>query len=77
MLCLVVLCYVWIASLDPGSSRDFAVHRIILGANIYGIENINHNIDLLPSTGFTLMVMPLKLTGGSGAPARVTAVVAR
>ena len=64
-----------IASLDPGSSKDFQIHKILLGANIYGIENINENINNLPRAGFTLMVMPLKFTGGSGSPARVVAVV--
>lgn len=54
---------------------DFVAHRILLAAGIYGIENINSNIDLLPRTGFTLLVMPFKLAGGSGAPARVVATV--
>lgn len=64
-----------LASLDPGNSADFIAHRILLGAGIYGIENINGNIDLLPRSGFTLLVMPLKLAGGSGAPARVVATI--
>ena len=68
--------FIFVASLDPGCSKDFAVHRILLGAGIYGIENVNENISLLPRTGFTLLVMPIKLVGGSGAPARVTAVLA-
>eukprot|EP00598_Pedospumella_elongata_P003373 CAMPEP_0184979534 /NCGR_PEP_ID=MMETSP1098-20130426/9790_1 /TAXON_ID=89044 /ORGANISM="Spumella elongata, Strain CCAP 955/1" /LENGTH=255 /DNA_ID=CAMNT_0027502855 /DNA_START=25 /DNA_END=792 /DNA_ORIENTATION=- len=63
------------ASLDPGNSTDFIAHRILLGAGIYGIENVNNNIDLLPPSGFTLIVMPMKLTGGSGAPARVVATL--
>jgi kynurenine formamidase len=62
-----------LASLDAGYSRDFIAHQIILGAGIYGIENVNGNIDLLPTTGATLVVMPMKITGGSGAPARVVA----
>jgi len=49
-------------------------HRILLGAGIYGIENLNGNVSQLPLQGFTLMVMPIKLSGGSGAPARVIAV---
>lgn len=65
-----------VASLDPGCSKDFTVHRILLGAGVYGIENVNDNIRHLPRTGFTLLVMPIKLVGGSGAPARVTAVIA-
>jgi kynurenine formamidase len=47
----------------------------LLGAGIYGIENVNGNIDQLPATGCTLVVMPMKIAGGSGAPARVTALL--
>lgn len=64
-----------IASLDTGNSTDFIAHRILLGAGIYGIENLNGNIDLVPSAGSTLIVMPMKLAGGSGAPARVVATI--
>lgn len=51
------------ASLDPGSSKDFIAHRILLGAGIYGIENLNSSLDLLPAVGCTLFVMPMKVTG--------------
>jgi kynurenine formamidase len=51
------------------------VHCILLGAGIYGIENLNGNIDQLPASGFTLIVMPMKIGGGSGAPARVVATI--
>jgi kynurenine formamidase len=61
------------ASLDTGASRDFIAHQILLGNGIYGIENINGSIEMLPNIGATLMVMPMKVTGGSGAPARVVA----
>ena len=63
------------ASLDPGYSKDFACHRILLGAGIFGIENINDNIALLPAQGATLLVLPMKIVGGSGAPARVVAMI--
>lgn len=63
------------ASLDPGSgSNDFWAHRTILGANIYGIENIA-NLDLLPTTGARLVVAPMKIAGGSGGPTRLLAFV--
>eukprot|EP01126_Amoeba_proteus_P065892 TRINITY_DN9443_c0_g1_i2.p1 TRINITY_DN9443_c0_g1~~TRINITY_DN9443_c0_g1_i2.p1 ORF type:complete len:174 (-),score=33.13 TRINITY_DN9443_c0_g1_i2:273-794(-) len=62
------------ASLDPGSSANFMVHRILLQAGIYGIENINANINDVPISGSSLVVMPTKITGGSGAPARVVCV---
>lgn len=65
------------ASLDPGYCKDFTTHRILLGAGIYGIENINSNIEAVPPIGATLFVMPMKITGGSGAPARICAVLPR
>lgn len=61
------------ASLDAGASKDFIAHVTLLGSGIYGIENISGAIDQLPVTGATLMVMPMKIGGGSGAPARVVA----
>lgn len=64
-----------LASLDPGSSKTFETHRILLGAGIYGIENIHENIFALPPTGASLIVMPMKIQGGSGAPARVVAAI--
>ena len=39
------------------------------------IENLNENTNLLPIKGFTMLVMPFKITGGSGAPARVVAMI--
>lgn len=62
------------ASMDPGKSRQFWVHRIILGANLFGIENIAH-LDLLPAVGAELIVAPMKITQGSGAPTRVLALL--
>ena len=50
------------ASLDVGSSLDFIAHRVLLGSNIYGIENLSQNIDKLPTDRpFTLMVFPMKV----------------
>lgn len=63
------------ASLDHGPSKTFSTHRILLGAGIYGIENISSTIDVVPEYGAHLMVMPLKIEGGSGAPSRVVALV--
>ena len=61
------------ASMDPGNdSHDFWAHRIILGANLYGVENIAH-LDLLPSFGAKLIVAPMKIAGGSGGPSRLFA----
>ncbi len=62
------------ASIDYGPSDDFPVHRIINGANKPGFENLA-NVDRLPAAGATLIALPLKVEGGSGAPARIIAVV--
>lgn len=61
-------------SLDPGSSSGFPAHRVLLGAGLYGIENLA-GLPALPATGATVLVAPLKLAGGTGAPARVLAIL--
>lgn len=60
------------ASLDYGQSRDFIAHRILLGANIPGFENVAA-LDRLPPTGATVIALPTKVAGGSGAPLRIIA----
>lgn len=60
------------ASLDPGNSRDFWAHRILLGANIYGIENVAH-LSQLSATGAQVTVAPMKIAHGTGAPVRIFA----
>lgn len=59
-------------SLDPGNSKDFAVHSAWLPGGRYGIENVN-NLDLLPARGATIFVGAPKHRGGTGGPARVMA----
>eukprot|EP01033_Poteriospumella_lacustris_P016502 gene16502-11799_t len=56
------------ASLDPGYVKDFVAHRILLSAGIYGIENLNSEVERLPYIGANLQVFPMKIKGGSGAP---------
>lgn len=62
------------ASLDHGPSKDFIAHRVLNGANIYGLENVA-NLERLPITGATLIALPMKIKGGSGAPTRIIAVL--
>ena len=62
------------ASIDYGQSKDFIVHQIANGANVPGLENIA-NLDRLPEHGAWLIAMPMKITGGSGAPVRLVALV--
>ncbi|MEW6076433.1 MAG: cyclase family protein [Thermodesulfobacteriota bacterium] len=61
-------------SIDYGKSTDFPVHRICCGAGKLGLENIAH-LDKLPPTGAMLYVMPMLIRDGTGAPARVFAVL--
>lgn len=62
------------ASVDNGPSKDFLVHRILGAANVVGLENVM-NLDRLPPTGAWVVALPIKLAHGSGAPARVVALV--
>jgi kynurenine formamidase len=62
------------ASMDYGPSRLFEVHGVILGAGLYGLENVAHT-DHLPPTGATIIALPMKIRGGSGAPTRIIAVL--
>ena len=61
-------------SIDYGRSQDFWVHRVICGAGKLGLENIA-NLDKLPVTGAMLYVIPMPIKGGTGAPARVFAII--
>jgi kynurenine formamidase len=62
------------ASMDPGISKDFPVHRLWLGANRPGFENLA-NADKLPPAGAIIFCAPIKIGGGTGAPARIFALL--
>jgi kynurenine formamidase len=61
-------------SIDYGTSEDFAVHHLALGAGLYHLENLA-DMSELPETGAFLVVAPIKLEGGSGGPVRVFALL--
>jgi len=58
------------ASVDPGPSRDFPVHRLVNGAGLYALENVAA-LDRLPPKGATVMALPMKIKGGTGGPVRI------
>ena len=62
------------ASIDPGTSRLFESHQILFAAEIPAFENLTA-LDQLPPTGATLIALPMKITGGSGAPLRAIALL--
>nr|MBI3612376.1 cyclase family protein [Nitrospirota bacterium] len=62
------------ASIDPGRSRDFPVHRVLGEADVYALENVA-SLDRLPPSGATLWALPIKIEGGTGSPVRIVAQV--
>jgi kynurenine formamidase len=60
-------------SLDRGASKDFAVHKLWLGAGRWGLECVA-NLSKLPPAGATVFVGAPKVAGASGGPTRVLAV---
>lgn len=64
------------ASLDHGPSSDFPVHRVAAVANVPGLENVA-DLHELPATGAWVMALPMKISGGTGGPVRIAALVPR
>jgi kynurenine formamidase len=61
-------------SLDPGNSKDFAVHTSWLPSGHWGLECVA-NLDDVPVTGATLVVGAPKVKDGTGGPSRLIALV--
>lgn len=62
------------ASIDPGASKDFPVHRLAAEANVPGLENLT-GLGALPESGAWVIALPMKIAGGSGGPLRAIALV--
>ncbi len=62
------------ASIDPGQSSLFQSHVTLFEHNVPAFENVAH-LDQLPTAGFTVVALPMKIAGGSGAPLRIVAIV--
>ncbi len=61
-------------SIDPGTSKDFLAHRTLFAAQKLALENIA-NLEKIPESGAMLYVIPMLIKNGTGAPARVFAVL--
>ncbi len=61
-------------SVDYGPSEDFAVHRYCAEHSLYHLENVA-NLAQAPPVGALVVVAPVKISGGSGSPARVLALL--
>jgi kynurenine formamidase len=62
------------ASIDPGQDATFESHRVLAEAQLFNLENLT-NVGQLPESGAWVIALPAKVGGGSGAPARVIALV--
>jgi len=62
------------ASIDYGQSTKYETHQLLYAQNIPGLENLNA-LDQLPPVGATLVALPMKIKGGSGAPLRAIAIL--
>jgi kynurenine formamidase len=62
------------ASIDYGPSKSFASHVALFERNIPALENVA-NLGALPESGFTVIALPMKIAGGTGAPARIIALL--
>lgn len=62
------------ASVDAGEAGDLPAHRALAEAGLPVIENLA-GLERLPPRGFEVYALPLPLRGGTGAPARVVAVL--
>lgn len=61
-------------STDPGKSKAFLQHKLLLESGRFNLENLAP-LDGVPETGSFLLVAPLPITGGSGGPAKVLALI--
>ncbi len=64
------------ASIDYGQSTKFETHVALLSENVPVFENLA-NLNDLPDRGFDIIALPMKITGGTGGPLRIIAVVPR
>lgn len=62
------------ASIDNGQSTLYESHVALMTNNIPAFENVA-NVDKLPTKGFHVFALPMKIKGGSGAPLRIAAFV--
>ena len=61
-------------SIDYGRSQLFETHQILCSHNIPFFENVT-NVDKLPPKGFSVIALPMKIKGGSGAPLRLVSFI--
>jgi len=61
-------------SVDIGATITYPVHQFTSKESVYHLENVA-NLALVPPSGATVVVAPIKLENGSGTPVRLLALV--
>ena len=62
------------ASIDYGQSTLYESHRALFARDIPAFENLT-SLERLPRRGASVIALPMKIGGGSGAPLRAVAIV--
>ena len=62
------------ASIDYGQSTQYLSHRVLYERGVPAFENLT-GLDRLPARGATIVALPMKIGGGSGAPLRAIAIL--
>ncbi len=61
-------------SIDYGQSSRFQSHVTLFSHDVPAFENVAH-LEKLPELGATVIALPMKIGGGSGAPLRLMAIL--
>jgi kynurenine formamidase len=64
------------ASIDYGQSTLYETHRTLFERNIPAFENLAA-LERMPLRGASIVALPMKIGGGSGAPLRAVAILPR
>jgi kynurenine formamidase len=62
------------ASIDHGQSATFETHVALLSHNVLVFENLA-DLHSLPTRGFDVIALPMKIAAGTGGPLRIIAVM--
>lgn len=62
------------ASIDHGPSTQYESHRVLFERDVPAFENLTA-LERLPVRGATVIALPMKIGGGSGAPLRAIAIL--
>ena len=62
------------ASIDYGQSTLYESHRVLYERDIPAFENVA-TLERVPAVGATVVALPMKIAGGSGAPLRIIAIL--